>query len=92
MTDQPSEVGLSVNNICVAGNHVFLLGQQFCQCGKARLMPKCIWTESFDIQTTHEYFWYTTCGTHYYDNPSDNGFFFCPNCGKKIEAIPMRIK
>jgi hypothetical protein len=44
----------------------------------------CTWTEDCD-------YWEATCGGAFTFNdggPTDNGFKFCPYCGKPLVAVP----
>lgn len=48
--------------------------------------PKCEWIDS------HEDGWTTDCGNAFVFNdegPTENGFKFCPYCGKPLEVAPF---
>ena len=49
-------------------------------------ISKCTWTATNCEQ------WETSCGNEYEfydDGPYENGFRYCPYCGKRIEEKPL---
>jgi hypothetical protein len=56
---------------------------------------ECTWTQSSENSFYEDDSWDTSCGKKFVfeaDTPKDNGYSFCPACGKKLVQIEPDVR
>ena len=50
----------------------------------------CVWKKVPDVWADEAVLWESACGIEWCieeDNPTDMGYYYCPNCGRRINVL-----